>query len=154
MGSVADALLDGADPGELDRHELPDEYLAAHLRASDAGFFGDLVDKGVRKTLHVGSAPMTEIAPDEAVVAVMTGSIIYDTVWSATFGAVPTFEFLNRYGRPGGYAARHAVPHQVLGSVAPRSMSRSRHRTPMRCSAAGSSYGVARRTSAGRPTAW
>ncbi|MFD4261721.1 hypothetical protein ACFWR9_29865 [Streptomyces sp. NPDC058534] len=66
MGSLADALLDGSDPDELDGHELP----------------------------------------DEAAVTVMAGSINCDTVCSATLGPVPTFEFLNRHGRQGGYAAR------------------------------------------------
>ncbi|WP_217561938.1 crotonyl-CoA carboxylase/reductase [Streptomyces sp. GbtcB6] len=118
MSSLVEALLDGADPGELERHELPAEYLAAHLRASDVEKFGDVAEKDVRDTLHVGRVPMPEIAPDEVVVAVRASSINYNTVWSATFEPVPTFEFLKRYGRQGGYAARHDLPHHVVGSDA------------------------------------
>lgn len=47
----------------------------------------------VRRSLHVGSVPMPELVPDEALVAVMTSSINYNTVWSATFEPVPTFRF-------------------------------------------------------------
>jgi crotonyl-CoA reductase len=61
---------------------------------------------------------MPELAPDEVVVAVMASSINYNTVWSATFEPVPTFDFLKRYARQGGYAARHDLPHQVVGSDA------------------------------------
>ncbi|MFI2351222.1 crotonyl-CoA carboxylase/reductase [Streptomyces sp. NPDC019443] len=118
MDSLTEALLEGASPEELERQTLPAEYLAAHLRAEDVGMFGKVEDKDVRKSLHVGNVEMPEIAPDEVVVAVMASSINYNTVWSATFEPVPTFEFLKRYGRQGGYAARHDLPYQVVGSDA------------------------------------
>ncbi|MEV0414711.1 crotonyl-CoA carboxylase/reductase [Streptomyces sp. NPDC050448] len=118
MDSLAEALLAGAGPGEIGRHELPTEFEAAHILASDVGMFDGVADKDVRKSLHVGQVPMPDIAPDEVVVAVMASSINYNTVWSATFEPVPTFEFLKRYAREGGYAARHDLPHQVVGSDA------------------------------------
>ncbi|MEU3713504.1 crotonyl-CoA carboxylase/reductase [Streptomyces catenulae] len=118
MDSLADALLGGATPEELERHELPDEYLAAHLRAEDIHLFDGVEDKDVRKSLHVGPVPMPEIAPDEVVVAVMASSINYNTVWSAMFEPLPTFTFLKKYAREGGFATRHDRPYQVIGSDA------------------------------------
>ncbi|MFF4255932.1 crotonyl-CoA carboxylase/reductase [Streptomyces sp. NPDC001663] len=118
MDALAEAALGGAAPDELDRIKPPDEYLAAHIRADDAGLFAGAADKDVRKTLRVGRVPMPELAPDEVLVAVMASSINYNTVWSATFEPVPTFSFLKRYARQGGWAARHDLPHQVIGSDA------------------------------------
>ncbi|HEY5833183.1 crotonyl-CoA carboxylase/reductase [Streptomyces sp.] len=118
MDSLAEALLAGADAEELERRELPDEYLAAHLRAEDVGMFEGAEDKDVRRSLRFGTVAMPDLAPDEVVVAVMASSINYNTVWSATFEPVPTFEFLKRYGRQGGFAARHDLPYQVVGSDA------------------------------------
>ncbi|MBO1415810.1 crotonyl-CoA carboxylase/reductase [Streptomyces sp. FH025] len=118
MDMLAEALIGGAGPEELEKIDLPDEYLAAHIRAADVGMFSDVEDKDVRKSLHVGKVPMPEIAPDEVVVAVMASSINYNTVWSATFEPVPTFNFLERMGRQGGWDARHDLPYQVVGSDA------------------------------------
>ncbi|WP_019070820.1 crotonyl-CoA carboxylase/reductase [Streptomyces hokutonensis] len=118
MDSLAEALLANADPEALERQDVPDEYLAAHLRATDVGMFDEVDDKDVRKSLHIGRVPMPRIAPDEVLVAVMASSINYNTVWSATFEPVPTFEFLKRNARQGGFAARHDLPHHVVGSDA------------------------------------
>ncbi|MFD3942528.1 crotonyl-CoA carboxylase/reductase [Streptomyces sp. NPDC058579] len=118
MDALAEALLAGAGPDELERHALPAEYLAAHLRAADVDMFAGIEDRDVRKSLQVGRVPMPELAPDEVVVAVMASSVNYNTVWSATFEPKPTFDFLERYGRQGGDAARHDLPHHVLGSDA------------------------------------
>ncbi|MFF4961886.1 crotonyl-CoA carboxylase/reductase [Streptomyces sp. NPDC001222] len=98
--------------------ELPDEFVAAHLRAEDTGMFRDVAHKDVRKSLRVGPVSMPELAPDEVVVAVMASSINYNTVWSATFEPIPTFTFLRRYAAQGGWAARHDRPFQVVGSDA------------------------------------
>ncbi|MFE6621132.1 crotonyl-CoA carboxylase/reductase [Streptomyces sp. NPDC008086] len=118
MDSLTEALLSGA-PGEvLEREKLPDHFDAAHLRAEDVGMFEGAQDKDVRRSIRVGPVAMPELAPDEVLVAVMAGAINYNTVWSATFEPVPTFRFLERYGRQGGYAARHDLPYQVIGSDA------------------------------------
>ncbi|WP_370132417.1 crotonyl-CoA carboxylase/reductase [Streptacidiphilus sp. EB103A] len=118
MDSLAEALLRGAGPEEIEREPLPEEYLGAYLSAADQGMFQGVADKDVRKSLHVGRVPMPELAPDEVLVAVMASSINYNTVWSATFEPIPTFRFLERYGRLGGLAARHDRPYQVVGSDA------------------------------------
>ncbi|MBW5422933.1 crotonyl-CoA carboxylase/reductase, partial [Streptomyces sp. BG9H] len=116
MDALAEAVLAGASPDELMREDVPGEYLAAYLHADDTRMFGDVPDKDVRRSLRVGRVPMPELAPDEALVAVMASSVNYNTVWSATFEPLPTFDFLRRFGRQGGYAARHDRPHHVLGS--------------------------------------
>jgi crotonyl-CoA reductase len=121
MDFLAEAVLAGGDRDRLEHAPLPDRYLAAHLRVEDVGAFdgaGEGADKDVRRTLRVGEVPMPELAPDEVLVAVMASSVNYNTVWSATFEPLPTFDFLKRYARGGGWAARHDQPYHVLGSDA------------------------------------
>ncbi|MFJ9174903.1 crotonyl-CoA carboxylase/reductase [Streptomyces sp. NPDC102360] len=118
MDSLAEALLSGATPEQMERTELPETYLAAHTRIEDVDMFRGVEDKDVRKSLRLGHVPMPELAPDEVLVAVMASSINYNTVWSATFEPVSTFGFLERLGRQGGWAARHDQPYHVLGSDA------------------------------------
>ncbi|WP_086666196.1 crotonyl-CoA carboxylase/reductase [Lentzea kentuckyensis] len=116
MGLLTEALVDGAVAEEIERLPLPEDYLAAHLRAEDAGMFSGVVDKDVRKSLRVGRVPLPELAPDEVLVAVMASAINYNTVWSAMFEPVPTFRFLAQFAKQGGWASRHDLPHQVVGS--------------------------------------
>ena len=118
MDALGEAVLSGQAPERWRDLPLPDEYLAAHTLADEVDIFRGVADKDVRKSLHVGRVPMPAIAPDEVLVAVMASSINYNTVWSATFEPVPTFAFLRRFGQQGGWAARHDLPHHVLGSDA------------------------------------
>ncbi|MDT0446481.1 crotonyl-CoA carboxylase/reductase [Streptomyces johnsoniae] len=118
MDSLTETLLSGASAEVVAQEELPDQYTAAFLRAEDVGMFDGVRDKDVRKSIRVGRVPMPELAPDEVLVAVMASAINYNTVWSATFEPVPTFQFLRRYGREGGPAARHDRPYHVIGSDA------------------------------------
>ena len=97
---------------------VPSSYLAAHLARADEGIFADTEDKDVRRSLRVGEVPMPQLAPDEALIAVMASAINYNTVWSAMFEPVPTFRFLEALGRRGGWDARHDLPHHVVGSDA------------------------------------
>ena len=60
--------------------------------------------------------PTPELGPGEALVAVMASAINYNTVWSAIFEPVPTFSFLQRYGRLSPLSKRHDLPYHVLGS--------------------------------------
>jgi crotonyl-CoA reductase len=116
MDALAEAALAGASPQDLARTKVPGEYVATYLRVEDVGMFGDAPDKDVRRSLRVGPVPMPELAPDEALVAVMASSINYNTVWSAMFEPLPTFGFLRRFARQGGFAARHDRPYHVVGS--------------------------------------
>jgi crotonyl-CoA reductase len=103
---------------QLAAEPLPSDYLAAYLRAADTEIFCGVTDKDVRRSLHVGPVPMPELAPDEVLVAVMASSINYNTVWSAMFEPMPTFSFLRRFGRQGGFAKRHDRDYHVVGSDA------------------------------------
>ncbi|MGW0824733.1 crotonyl-CoA carboxylase/reductase [Streptomyces sp. NPDC002845] len=118
MDPLAEAVLAGAPPERLAKEPLPSEYTAVHLRAEDLDVFGDASDRDVRRTLRAGPVPMPELAVDEVLIAVMASSINYNTVWSATFEPVPTFNFLRKLGRQGGSAARHDLPQHVVGSDA------------------------------------
>ena len=61
-------------------------------------------DKDPRKSLHIDDVPVTELAPGEALVAVMASAINYNTVWTSIFEPVPTF------GSSSGTAARRSMP--------------------------------------------
>jgi len=71
-----------------------------------------------RQSLRVGDVPLPELAPDEAVVAVMASSINFNTVWSSIFEPVSSFGALTRLGRESRWAKRHDLDHQVVGSDA------------------------------------
>lgn len=118
MDVLAEAVVAGAGADELRRLPVPAEFTAAHLRKEDVESFTGVADKDVRKTLHVGSVPMPELAPDEVLVAVMASGINYNTVWSAMFEPISTFAFLRHFGAKGGWAARHDQPYHVVGSDA------------------------------------
>ncbi|MEU5897006.1 MULTISPECIES: crotonyl-CoA carboxylase/reductase [Streptomyces] len=118
MDELSAAVIAGASPDVLESLPVPAEYNAAHLRAEDVGIFSGVEDKDVRKTIHLGRVPMPELAPDEVLVAVMAAAMNYNTIWSATFEPLPTFNFLRHYGKQGGWAARHDQPYHVLGSDA------------------------------------
>jgi crotonyl-CoA reductase len=110
---LSDVTLSG---GQLDVEALPATYLAAHIAREDEGIFDGITDKDVRRSLRVGEVPMPDLAPDEVLIAVMASSVNYNTVWSAMFEPIPTFRFLERLGREGGWHARHDLPYHVLGS--------------------------------------
>jgi crotonyl-CoA reductase len=118
LRSVLDALTGDATPEEISGIELPTDYRAAFIRAEDVGMFDGMTDRDVRKSLHVGQVPMPEIAPDEVLIAVMASAVNYNTIWSAMFQPLPTFKFLERFARTGGWAERHNLPYHVLGSDA------------------------------------
>lgn len=117
MTELTEALLNGAD--DILRCELPDHYLAACLHREDeqlAAANGPGID--VRRTIHLDMVPLPTIAPDEVLIAVMASAINFNTIWSAIFEPVPTFRFLERYGRTSQDAARHNLPYHVIGSDA------------------------------------
>jgi crotonyl-CoA reductase len=116
--SVIDAVIAGASTEEILAAELPSTYRAAYLEKDDAARLRDVPDKDVRETLKVGEVPMPELAPDEALVAVMAGAMNYNTVWSARFEPVPTFVFLEQLASSGGWNARHDRDQHVIGSDA------------------------------------
>ena len=73
-------------------------------------------DKDPRKSLHVDEVALPELGPGEAIVAVMASAINYNTVWTSIFEPLPTFGFLERYGKISPLSKRHDLPYHVVGS--------------------------------------
>jgi crotonyl-CoA reductase len=117
---VRDAVLAGASAGDFAALEVPESYRAVTLHKDEQEMFAGMAsaDKDPRASLHVEEVPTPELAPGEALIAVMASSINYNTVWSSIFEPVSTFGFLERYGRSHEYAKRHDLPYHVLGSDA------------------------------------
>jgi crotonyl-CoA reductase len=119
MQQIRDAILSG------DRSEetyaglpVPDSYRAVTVHKDEVAMFEGLPsrEKDPRRSLHVDEVPVPELAPGEALVAVMASAINYNTVWTSIFEPVSTFGFLERYGRTSEYARRHDLPYHVVGS--------------------------------------
>jgi crotonyl-CoA reductase len=120
MKPIRDAILAGAPADELAALPLPDSYRAAVVLADEQHIFDglDSPDKDPRVSLHVQDVPLPELAPDEAVIAVMASSINFNTVWTSIFEPLPTFGFLKRLGKESAWGARHDQPFHVVGSDA------------------------------------
>ncbi|WP_328980564.1 crotonyl-CoA carboxylase/reductase [Streptomyces canus] len=119
MRAVVDAILSGDHSAAVFAAlPVPSSYRAVTVHKDEVGMFAGMAraDKDPRKSLHVDEVPVPEVGPGEALVAVMAGSVNYNTVWSSVFEPVPTFGFLERYGRISPLTARHDLPYHVLGS--------------------------------------
>ncbi|HEX3090864.1 MAG TPA: crotonyl-CoA carboxylase/reductase, partial [Ilumatobacteraceae bacterium] len=105
---------------ELAQLQIPGEYRAAHVLKAEQEMWAGVpsVDKDPRISLHIGHVPTPELAPDEALIAVMASSINFNTVWTTIFEPVSTFGPLARLGRESEWAHRHDQPYQVVGSDA------------------------------------
>ena len=79
---------------------MPESFRAVTVHKDEVDMFAGLAsrDKDPRKSLHVDEVPIPELAPGEALVAVMASAINYNTVWTSIFEPLPTFGFLERYG--------------------------------------------------------
>ena len=97
---------------------VPQSYRAATVHKDEVAMFEGAAtrDKDPRKSLHIDEVPLPELAPGEALVAVMASAINYNTVWTSIFEPVSTFGFLERYGRLSPFAKRHDLPYHVVGS--------------------------------------
>ena len=97
---------------------IPESYRAATVHKDEVEMFADLPsrEKDPRRSLHIDDVPVPELAPGEALVAVMASAINYNTVWTSIFEPMPTFSFLERYGRTSPYAKRHDLPYHIVGS--------------------------------------
>ena len=120
MGQIIDAILDGAPGEELASIPLPEAYRATVVLESEQTMFDGLesADKDPRRSLHLQEIPMPELAPDEAVIAVMASSINFNTVWSSIFEPLSTFAFLKRLGKESYWGKRHDQPFHAVGSDA------------------------------------
>jgi crotonyl-CoA reductase len=116
---ILDAILAGdTSAQDFAALELPESYRAAVVRKDEVDLFEGLTskEKDPRKSLHVDEVPLPELGPGEALVAVMASAINYNTVWTSIFEPLPTFGFLERYGRLSPLTKRHDLPYHVVGS--------------------------------------
>jgi crotonyl-CoA reductase len=120
MQEILDAIAAGASADEFANLPVPEAYRAAVVRKDEAAMFEGVesADKDPRKSLHIDEVPVPELAPDEALIAVMASSINFNTVWTSIFEPLPTFGFLSRLGREGRWGARHDLDYHVVGSDA------------------------------------
>ena len=120
MIEILEAIVAGADAKTFESLAVPDSYRAAVILKAEAEMFVGVksADKDPRKSVHIREVPTPEIAPDEALIAVMASSINFNTVWSSIFEPVSTFGSLTRLARESQWAKRHDLPHQVIGSDA------------------------------------
>ncbi|MEX1217711.1 MAG: crotonyl-CoA carboxylase/reductase [Acidimicrobiales bacterium] len=120
MKQIIDAIIEGAPGKELEAIALPESYKATVVLASEQTMFEGMKseDKDPRQALHLQEIALPELAPDEAVIAVMASSMNFNTVWSAIFEPVSTFGLLKRLGKESYWGARHDQPFHAVGSDA------------------------------------
>ena len=120
VDAVRTAIVDGAPPEEFAALEVPESFRAAVVRADETEMFAGVPseEKDPRKSVHIDEVAMPELAPDEALVAVMASSINFNTVWTSIFEPMPTFAFLARLGKESVWGKRHDQPFHIVGSDA------------------------------------
>ena len=119
MQAIRDAILSGdRSPETFAALPIPPTYRGVTVHQSEIGLFEGMAtsEKDPRRSLHIDDVPVPELAPGEALVAVMASAINYNTVWTSIFEPMPTFGFLERYGRTSTFAKRHDLPYHVIGS--------------------------------------
>jgi len=97
---------------------LPESMRAAFVRKDEQQMFEgmDHSEKDPRKSTHVDEVAIPPLGPNEALVAVMASAINYNTVWTSLFEPVPTFRFLERFGKESDLGARHDLDYHIIGS--------------------------------------
>ena len=120
MQEILDAIQSDASGDDIANLAIPESTRAAPVLRSEVDMWEgvDSWDKDPRKSLHVSELPLPELAPDEAVVAVMASAINFNTVWTSIFEPLPTFGFLDRLGKESVWGARHAQDFHIVGSDA------------------------------------
>ncbi|MEU2758386.1 alcohol dehydrogenase catalytic domain-containing protein, partial [Streptomyces albidoflavus] len=118
MKDIVSAVLSGAATcDDFANLRVPETYRGVVIRREEAEMFEGMqsADKDPRKSLHVDEVPVPKLGPGEALVAVMASSVNYNSVWSSIFEPLPTFGFLERYGRLSALTKRHDLPYHVIG---------------------------------------
>ncbi len=119
MQQILDAILAGdTAKDDFAGIDIPESYEAITVHKGEVAMFEGMAsrEKDPRKSLHVDEVPVPELGPGEAIVAVMSSAINYNTVWTSIFEPVPTFSFLERYGRLSPLTKRHDLPYHIVGS--------------------------------------
>ncbi|HEV7974665.1 crotonyl-CoA carboxylase/reductase [Amycolatopsis sp.] len=117
IAEIKQAILSG-DLDAVGSLPVPESYRGVTVRADEVDMFEglDSRDKDPRKSLHLDEVPTPELGPGEALIAVMASAINYNTVWTSIFEPIPTFKFLQRYGKLSPLTKRHDLPYHVVGS--------------------------------------
>ena len=121
MKLIREAIVSGqAQPGDYASLPLPDAMRAVTTHKDEIEMFEGMEswDKDPRKSLHIDEVALPEVGPNEALVAVMASCINFNTVWSAIFEPIPTFQFLERAAKRSPWDQRHDLPYHVIGSDA------------------------------------
>jgi len=116
---VLEAILAGdSTADDFAALPVPECYRGVAVHKDETGMFEGVPsrDKDPRRSLHLDDVAVPELGPGEALVAVMASAINYNTVWTSIFEPVPTFAFLERYGRVSPLARRHDLPYHIVGS--------------------------------------
>ncbi len=119
MKELREAIMSGdREEGTYANMTIPDTFRAVVVRKDETDMFTGVPsrDKDPRKSLHIDDVPLPELAPGEALVAVMASAVNYNTVWTSIFEPLPTFGFLERYGKLSPWAKRHDLPYHIVGS--------------------------------------
>jgi crotonyl-CoA reductase len=109
-----------ASPEEIAALPLPESMRAAVVRKSETEMFAgvDSQDKDPRESLHVDEVPIPPLGPNEVLVAPMASALNFNTVWTSIFEPLPTFKFLERFGKESELGARHDLDYHIVGSDA------------------------------------
>lgn len=119
MNVIRDAILSGkATAKDYTGLPLPQSMLAVTTHKDEVRMFDGLEsdEKDPRRSLHLDEVAIPEVGPNEALVAVMASSINFNTVWSAIFEPIPTFQFLERAAKRSPWDKRHDLPYHIIGS--------------------------------------
>lgn len=121
MKNILAAIVSGQAKSEDYAHlPLPESMRAVTTHKDEVRMFDGLESeqKDPRRSLHLDEVAVPEPGPNEAVVAVMASSINFNTVWSAIFEPIPTFQFLERAAKRSPWDKRHDLPYHIIGSDA------------------------------------
>jgi crotonyl-CoA reductase len=120
MDAIRDAILSGSPGDEIESLSLPEAVTAGFVRKDEQDMFEGMEhgEKDPRKSLHVEDVPIPPLGPNECLVAVMASAVNYNTVWTSIFEPLPTFKFLERFGKESELGARHDIDHHIVGSDA------------------------------------
>jgi len=81
MKNVVAAIIEHGSTEDFAGLTLPDSFKAVTIHKDEAEMFAGLStkEKDPRKSLHIDTVPFPELAPGEALIAVMASSINYNT---------------------------------------------------------------------------
>ncbi|MDQ3611751.1 MAG: crotonyl-CoA carboxylase/reductase, partial [Actinomycetota bacterium] len=118
MSQALDAIVEAAtaaqpSPDDLAALPLPETMRAAVVRRSEVDMFDGMAtaDKDPRKSLHVDEVPIPPLGAGEVLIAPMASALNFNTVWTSIFEPLPTFLFLERFGRESDLGRRHDLDY-------------------------------------------